>query len=594
MLNRPFAFWSRSLTWRLMAPVGLMLLLVLLLSAVSLGTRMRRHHAYDALTASQDVRTELTEIRSLSRSLQRDALNLLHETDPSELDVLHAKYRNRTAEMRRHLQRLVTNADFVGGRERDLYLTGQQVVISRLREVARLAERGSRGQAWSVFRAEVRPNERAASRIADDLITNQQRKVAALLRRTAELEQEEITVSMLASVVLFATAASLTLLIARRSVLRPLSDIEAAMTLVAGGDTAGETPHVDRPDEIGRMARAIEVFRASVLDRERLRIGERQREREAAAQTLAHEQARRRADEATAGRSASLARSAQALEAEVSEVLVSLRSSSGQLSSTSRDLTRHSSEALLGLNEVGGAVSRAVSGATDIAAATDQFTTAIADASRRTRRSADLTAGAAAQSGVLAARMARVQEAARQIEAVVNLIAGIAEQTHLLALNATIEAARAGEAGQGFVVVAGEVKQLARQTAHATDEIAAQIAEVQTAACDAADSLRLIEGMVAEMAREADLLAHGIAEQAQSGQTINRNLTGAAADLDLIDGRVRDVAEMASGVDGLAGRIKSDASLLETMAGTIDRALSTFFTDLEALRASIARQGGAP
>ena len=572
----------RSLTHRLMAPVALMLLLVCLLNLVAGGTRARLHRSYDALRVGQDLRADLTEVRSLSRSLQRDALNMLVETDRTELRIIDGKFAHRLSEMRHRLDALVAHPAFSGAAQRVPYLKSQAIVLDQLAKVARLATVGDRGDALDTFRHRVRPNERLASIIADRLIEEQEAHVAQALARAQLMEREELIIGLSASTVLFLFAAGATLIIIRRSVLRPLSDIERAMTRVADGSVEGQTPHIADQDEIGRMARAIEVFRESMLERERLQAEQERRARHDVQQELERQQARQRDDEATATRNRAIARSAEMLQANVGEVLRSLRSSSLDLSSTSQQLAGHSASAMQELGAVQAAVARALDGATDIAAATDQFITAIGDASRRTRRSADLSASAAAQSDVLAGRMQRVREDTQAIGAVVNMIATIAKQTSQLALNAGIEAARAGEAGQGFAVVANEVKLLAGKTAQATRDIAGQIAQMQSAARDAGDSLTKIGTMVAEMADGTELLAGSIDEQAASGRIINRNVTGAAADLEMIDGRVRDVAAVASGVDGLAGRINADAGLLERSAATIDAALSTFFTELDA------------
>ena len=574
--------WSRSIVLRLMVPVGMMLLLVALLGLVGLFTMVRLRGAYEALNHRQAVRTDLTEARSLSRSLQRDALNLSLETDRAELSVLRGKFRSRSSEMAGMLKKLAADSTFASGTVRRDYLHTQAIVLDRLGAVEVEADRGRQGDALAIFRREVRPNERAASHTADALIARQDDMVKALTRRANMLERQEIIAGGLGSAFVLVLAATATLLTIRRSVVRPIREIEQAIVRVADGETNGSTPHIDRPDEIGSMARAIEVFRASVVDRERLRAEqERQRDNDLHSEQASQE-ARRRNEEREARRSQAIDHSARSLEAQVGDVLGNLRSAARQLTATSIQLSDHSTAASHGIEVVESAVSRAGAGATDIAIATAQFMAMLEDANGRTARSAALSAEAAGQAVILAERMGRVRENAALIESVVDLISGIARRTSMLALNATIEAARAGNVGRGFAVVAGEVKALAGQTATATAEIASRIGDMQRATGDAIESLHTIEGMVTELAGQSDALASGIDEETKSGQLINRNVRGTAADLELIGGRVERMAAAATGVDDLANQLRSDAEILEQGASTIDRILSSFFRELHA------------
>lgn len=582
--------WHASLTWRLLAPVGLMLLLVGILTAVSIGTRSRLHRAYEAESASRERQIALVELRSISRSLQRDALNLMTETDPAELDVIHAKYRTRLHEMRDSMGSLRRGGGFTDPARQAAYFASQRLVLDGLTLVEALVGRGDRKAALNTFRQHVRPGERAASRIADRLITEQSDRVAALRRRTDSVERQGLVASVLAGLISFVAAAAATIVIARRAVLGPLSDIEIALARVADGETESQTPHTRRKDEIGRMARAVEVFRASVRDREKLREEREIRRAADAREAGEREQARSRDDRAVASRSAALASSAQVLEAEISDALRLLCAFSGKLAEASRELTNHSAGSRQSMEEVAAAVARAVSGVTDIAAATNQFTTAIEESSQRTDRSAKLSADAAQKSVVLAAKMARVDGAANSIGEVVNLIAGIAKQTNFLALNAGIEAARGNSNDTPFHVIADEVKQLAGQTAQATKGVAGQIVELQQVANDAGESLHLIKQTIADMARESDLIAASIAEQADSGRTIDRNLTGAASDLELIDARVRGVAEATRGIDALARQVSTDAAAVDAASAAIDVALAAFFGKLEAVRIAAAER----
>ncbi len=568
---------------RMMAPVAVMFVLVCLMGLIGLGTRARIQRSHAAVQASQRIGTELTELRSLSRSLQRDALNLLIEPDRAELAVIHGKFAGRHAQMRAMLGRIAVDPLFVAEPRADRYLRAQRTVLGSLFAVARTVQQGNRRVALQSFRTAVRPNERFASRLADQLIEDQGVRVAALQRRAAELEDQDLLVISVTGLLLFACAAMATVIIVRRSVITPLADIESALTRIADGTTDSGTPYTDRPDEIGRMARAIEVFRAAVLARERLERENAEQRTADIQRALEQEQARRTARDAEAARGAALDDSVGALEDEVAQVIAGLRSAAGQLSATSGRLRGHSTAAAGQLDDVRVAVTRAATGATDIAAAADQFITALNDASETTRRSAQSCADAGEQAAVLVAQMEQVRQDARNVVQVVDSIRGIARQTDMLALNATIEAARAGEIGNGFAVVAGEVKALARQTERATVEITARVERMQDAAEEAGASLERIGTMIVAMIAGSDGLAASIGEQAISGTIINRNIAGAAADLEIISGRIADVTVAASGVDALAGKLGGDAELVEASATAMDVALRQFFARLHAV-----------
>lgn len=566
----------------MMAPVAVMFVLVGLMALIGLGTRARIQRSHDAVQASQRIGTDLTELRSLSRSLQRDALNLLIEPDRVELGVIHAKFVGRHAQMRAMLGRIAVDPLFGAEPRADRYLRAQRRVLGSLFTVARTVQTGGRRAALQSFRTEVRPNERIASRLADRLIEDQGVRVAGLQRRATELEEQDLLIISITGVLLFACAAMATVIIVRRSVITPLAEIEAALTRIADGATDGGTPYTDRPDEIGRMARAIEIFRAAVLARERLERETAERRTADVQRALDHEHGRRVAREAEVARGAALDSSVGALEDEVAQVITGLRSAASQLSVTSGRLRGHSTAATGQLGDVRVAVARAAGGATDIAAAADQFMTALNDASETTRRSARSSADAGQHAAILVAQMEQVRQDARDVVQVVDSIRGIARQTDMLALNATIEAARAGEIGNGFAVVAGEVKALARQTERATVEITARVERMQGAAEEAGASLERIGAMIVAMIAGSDGLAVSIGEQAISGTIINRNIAGAASDLEIISGRIADVTVAALGVDALAGKLGDDAELVESSATAIDVALRQFFARLHA------------
>ena len=566
----------------MMAPVAVMFALVCLMGLIGLGTRTRIQRSHEAVQASQRIGTDLTELRSLSRSLQRDALNLLIEPDRDELAVIHRKFDGRHAQMRAMLRRIATDPLFTADRRAHPYLRAQLTVLDSLAAVARTVQRGDRRGALVAFRTTVRPNERAASRLADRLIEDQGARVMLLQQHARALEDQDLLVVTLAGLLLFACAAMGTVIVVRRSVISPLAEIEAALTRIADGATDSSTPFTDRQDEIGRMARAIEVFRGAVLARERLERENADQRTAEIRRALEHEQGRHAAREAEAARGSALDRSVSDLEQGVAHVVAGLRIAAGQLSITSSRLRGHSSDATGQIGDVRVAVGRAAEGATDIAAATGQFMTALNDASETTRRSAAASAAAGDQASVLVVQMEQVRRDAGDVAQVVDSIRGIARQTDLLALNASIEAARAGDVGNGFAVVAGEVKALARQTERATLEITSRVQRMQEAAEEAGASLERIGVMIAAMIDGSDGLAASIGEQAASGTIINRNIAGAATDLDMISGRIADVSVAAAGVDTLARKLNGDAELVEASATAIDDALRQFFARLHA------------
>ncbi|PTQ60782.1 methyl-accepting chemotaxis protein [Sphingomonas sp. PP-CE-3G-477] len=562
-----------------MVPIAIMLGLVCLLGLIGYGTRERVQTARDAANAGQIVRISLIEVRSISRSLQRDALNLLLERNPSELAIIHGKFTKRSIQMRTQLNQLVRSPS-AGLSARSPYIGSQIIVLRQLAIMADDATKHRRDRAWTVFRDDVRPNERMASKIADTLIAGQEAEVERLFRTAHDLEKQEVAISIAAGIILFSLAAYGTVLIIQKTIVHPLLDIEHTLAVIAGGDAEGRTPHGERQDEIGRMSRAIEVFRASVVERGRLeadigrqRFAEVHRERQV-------EDARRTAQTAEAERDRIVRQAATTLEGEIANVLAELRGAAGQLSTTSGELEDHSTDATRELNSVGVAVRRAIDGATDIAAATNQFMGAIHQSSQSTRLSADLSAKAADCAARLAQDMTDVQDDARAIGAIVGVITSIAARTKLLALNAAMEAARVGEAGKGFAVVADAVKSLAAQTAEATGEIAEQIAGMQRGTGAAYAGLLHIRAMVEEMASGTDDLASSIGEQAQSGQVISRNVDGTATDLDLIGRLVTGVSVATQSTTGMAAKVRMDSRLVEDGASSIDAALLRFFEKL--------------
>jgi methyl-accepting chemotaxis protein len=291
---------------------------------------------------------------------------------------------------------------------------------------------------------------------------------------------------------------------------RPLNAMTAAMVRVAGGDTAVAVPALGQADEIGKLAGALETFKANLIESRRLAA---EREAEQAAKE-------RRADVVAAA--------VAEFEHSVGEVVSTVSSASTELEAAASTLTGTAEATQHKSGMVAAASEQASGNVQAVAAATDEMTSSIHEIARQVQHSNAKARAAVADVKATDTKVTELLEAAGRIGEVVKLITAVAEQTNLLALNATIEAARAGEAGKGFAVVASEVKQLAGQTAKATEAIGAQITAMQAATREAAASIQMIGATIVEVSDVAAAIAAAVEEQGAATQEIARNVQQAA------------------------------------------------------------------
>jgi len=353
------------------------------------------------------------------------------------------------------------------------------------------------------------------------------------------------------------------LLITTRSVIHPLRAMTERMTRLAAKDFAVHTDGLERQDEIGEMARAVEVFRTSGLDVERMRAaqaGEEQRaveERRAATHKLAGE-----------------------FEAVVGNIVDSVTSAATNLEATAGALARTAETTQQLTGTVAGASEEASANVQSAAAAADEMSASVEEISRHVQESSAIAGQAVTQAKQTDSRIVKLSEAANRIGDVVKLINDVAEQTNLLALNATIEAARAGEAGKGFAVVAHEVKALATQTAKATGEIATQIAAMQAATKESVGAIKGIGDTVARIAEIARTIAGAVEEQGTATQGIALNVRHAARGTAELTTSIADVNRGAAETGTASAQVFASAQSLSRESSRLKGEVGKFLASV--------------
>ncbi len=300
-------------------------------------------------------------------------------------------------------------------------------------------------------------------------------------------------------------------LIGQKLISKPIAEMTHAMNELAQGNASVTIPGLGNRDEIGAMAKSVEIFRANKQEADRLGV----------------EQAH--AQEAGLRRATTVETLIAKFQAAAEDVLQTLGSATGTLETTARGLAQTALSTTEQSTAVAAATEQASANVQTVATAAEELSAAIHEIARQVAASSELSATAQGEMSRARSTMEQLTQASSRIGEVINLITDIASQTNLLALNATIEAARAGEMGKGFAVVAGEVKNLANQTAKATDDIQSQIGAVQGKVKDAEVAISGVAEQMDRIGAISSAIAAAVEEQSAATNEIARNVQQAAA-----------------------------------------------------------------
>jgi methyl-accepting chemotaxis protein len=350
-----------------------------------------------------------------------------------------------------------------------------------------------------------------------------------------------------------------------RSVVKPLSGLKARMASLSTGELDAAVADTDRPDEIGEMARTIQVFKDAMIETARLRAEQQEVERL---------QAQRRKTD--------MNKLADQFESAVGQIVATVSAASTQLEASASTLSKSSDQAQVVTNKAAAASANASTNVRSVAAASEEMASSVNEISRQVQASAQIAGDAVGQAQKTDARMNQLSQAAGRIGAVVELINTIAGQTNLLALNATIEAARAGDAGRGFAVVASEVKALAEQTAKATDEISQQITDIQSATQDSVAAIKEIGTTIGRISEISSTIASAVKQQGAATQEISRNVQRAAQGTAEVTSNIADVQRGASETGAASSQVFSAAQSLSNESNRLKLEVGKFIGTVRA------------
>jgi methyl-accepting chemotaxis protein len=542
--------WIKNigLSWKIQLAPAFLILFLVGVGAYALQALRSNQAAVDALVSGpvrqSELAADLTTAAWIAHAkLYRLAATAANEKDEKKVEAMAKEASSAAARIPEALKEIEgAHGDF-----KPETLEQLKVAVAAYLKKSKNAIEMADGDAGSalMFIKGAEQSFAAIEKLTDDLNTrSSDSKDREIARAGIRLEQQQLTLmAVLAGVALAGIAFSFLI---GRNISRPVVAMSMAMRELATGNFEVQLPGLDRGDEVGQMAHAVQEFKVQAVakaERESAEREEKNREQQAARRLELHNLA-------------------ESFETAVGNIIENVSSASSELENSAVILTK-SSTATQQLSMVVASASEETStNVQSVASATEEMAGSINEIGRQVMDSNRIANEAVDQAQKTDARIAELSLAASRIGDVTKLITTIAEQTNLLALNATIEAARAGDAGRGFAVVAQEVKALASQTAKATSEISTQIAGMQAATQDSVLAIKEISGTIGRVSEIAATIAAAIEEQGAATQEIARNVQQAAIGSTHVATSIADVNRGAGDTGSASSQVLSSAQLL--------------------------------
>ncbi len=349
-----------------------------------------------------------------------------------------------------------------------------------------------------------------------------------------------------------------------RNILRRIRGLQRSMQLLSDGDLDTEIPQSRQRDEIAVMADSLQVFRESMIESRELTANQ-NKDRTAKAE-----------------RASRMETQIVSFESTVRSALGSLQSAANSMQSTAQSMSATADQSSALVNAVASAAEETSVNVQTVSAGTEELSSSIQEIGRQVVTSAEIARKAVEEASATDSTMQGLADNAARISVVVDLIQTIASQTNLLALNATIEAARAGEAGRGFAVVASEVKNLASQTAKATEEIRQQIVSMQEVTTTAVSAIRNISSTIGEINDVTTAIAAAVEEQGAATREIARNIQHAAGGTSEVSSNIVGVSTASAEAGAAAGEVLSASDALRREADVLRSEIDGFLSNIRA------------